>query len=129
MKTFVKVFTGSGAFLIASATIYWFVTDREWAGRVLLLGTGIATLIMASYAWAKTRGSAVETPEDRPDADPAEGVNEPIASFTMASPWPIVFGVGVAVLGAGLVFGVPLLIVGVLLIAVAVIGMMRESIA
>jgi hypothetical protein len=127
VKTFVRVFLASGTFLVISGAIYWFVSD-EPAGTFLLLGCGIATYVMASYAWIRVRTSA-EPVEDRGDADPGAGAGEPITSFTMDSPWPLVFGVGVAVLAGGLVFGPALLILGVILIAVATIGLVRESIA
>jgi cytochrome c oxidase subunit IV len=127
VRTVEKVFLASGAFILASATIYWFVS-YEWAGTILLAGTGTATLVVAAYSWLKVRTSTAFA-EDRGDADPGEGEGEPIASFTMDSPWPLAFGIGVAVLAGGLVFGFPLLIVGAVVIVVAVVGMMRESIA
>lgn len=127
MRTFAKVFTASGAFILASTTIYWLVSS-ETAGTILLSGTGAATLVMAAYAGLKMRRSA-EPAEDRGDGDPGEGAGEPIASFTMDSPWPLILGVGLAVLAGGLVFGPPLLIVGAIVVVVAAVGMMRESIA
>jgi Cytochrome c oxidase subunit IV len=127
VRTFQKVFVFSGMFILASATIYWFVS-YEWAGTILLGGTGVATLIMAGYVWLKARSSTAFV-EDRGDADPGEGAGEPIATFTMDSPWPLVFGIGVAVLAGGLVFGFPLLIVGAIVIVIAAVGLMRESIA
>jgi Cytochrome c oxidase subunit IV len=127
VRTVEKVFLASGAFILVSATIYWFVS-YEWAGTILLVGTGTATLVVAAYTWLRVR-SSTGFAEDRGDADPGDGEGEPITSFTMDSPWPLAFGIGVAVLAGGLVFGPPLLIVGVVVIVVAVVGMMRESIA
>jgi hypothetical protein len=127
VRSFVKVFLASGTFILASATIYWFVA-YEPAGTILLLGTAAATYVMAAYAWLKVRGST-EPIEDRGDADPGAAANEPITSFTMDSPWPLVFGVGAAVLAGGLVFGFPLLLVGAIMLIAACIGLMRESIA
>jgi hypothetical protein len=127
VRTFVKVFLGSGTFILASATIYWFVS-YEPAGTILLIGTAAATYVMAAYVWLKVRTS-VEPVEDRGDADPGEGAGQPITSFTMDSPWPLVFGIGVAVLACGLVFGFALLIVGAILTVAGIIGLMRESIA
>ncbi len=127
MRTLVKVFLASGTFIAASATIYWFVS-YEPAGTILLLGTAAATYVMAAYAWSKMRGSS-EPVEDRGDADPGAAAGEPITAFTMDSPWPLVFGVGVAVLAGGLVFGFPLLMLGAILVVGASVGLMRESIA
>lgn len=127
MRTFVKVFLASGTFLVASGTIYWFVA-YEPAGTFLLVGCGLATYVMAGYAWTRIRRSA-EPVEDLGDSDPGAGAGEPITSFTMDSPWPLVLGVGVAVLAGGLVFGPALLILGAILVVIAAIGLMRESIA
>lgn len=128
MRTVVKVLVGSGAFLLSAAAIYWFVS-YERAGTILLSGTAAATLVMAAYAWLEIRRSPTRAPGDRDEADPGEGEGEPIASFTVGSPWPLVLGIGVAVLGAGLVFGPPLLVLGAILIVLACLGIMRESIA
>jgi cytochrome c oxidase subunit IV len=127
VRTFEKVFLASGTFILVTAAIYWFVSS-EVAGTILLAGTGTATLIMSAYAWLRARSSAVFA-EDRGDADPGEAEGEPIASFTMDSPWPLAFGIGIAALAGGLVFGPPLLVVGAVVIVIAVVGLMRESIA
>jgi hypothetical protein len=127
MRTFERVFALSGGFLITVAVVYWFLS-YEWAGTILLAGTGVATLIMAGYSWRKARTSTAYA-EDRGDADPGEGEGEPIATLTMDSPWPLVFGIGVAVVAGGLVFGVPLLIVGAIVVVIAAVGLMRESVA
>jgi hypothetical protein len=127
VRTFVKVFLASGTFILVSAIVYWFVS-HEPAGTILLLGTAAATSVMAAYAWVKVRRST-EPVEDRGDADPGEGAGEPITTFAMDSPWPLVFGVGVAVLAGGLVFGLPLIVVGVILVVAGTVGLMRESVA
>lgn len=127
MRTFVKVFLASGTFLLVSGAIYWFVS-YEWAGTFLLVGCAFATFVMAGYAWTRTR-AVTEPVEDRGDVDPGAGAGQPITSVTMDSPWPLVFGIGVAILAGGLVFGPALLIVGAILVVVAAIGLMRESIA
>jgi hypothetical protein len=127
MRTTVKVFIGSGVFIAVSAAIYWFVS-YEPAGTILLLGTAAATFVIAAYSGFEIRG-APEFVEDRGDADPGDGAGDAAVSFTIDSPWPLVFGIGAAVLAGGLVFGFPLLIIGGILIAAAVIGLMGESIA
>jgi hypothetical protein len=128
VRTSVKVFLGSSAFILASAALYWFVA-YEWAGTILLTGTGTATLVMAAYSWLRIRKAPTEPVEDRDDVDPGAGAGEPVVAFAEDSPWPIVFAIGVAVVAGGLVFGVPLLIVGAVVVVAAAIGMMRESVA
>ncbi len=127
MRTFVKVFLASGTFILVSDVIYWFVS-YEPAGTVLLLGTALATYVMAAYAWLRSRRSA-DPVEDTPDADPGAAAGEPITSFTMDSPWPLVFGIGIAVLASGFVFGPALLALGAIVCVAGIVGLMRESIA
>jgi hypothetical protein len=127
VRTFAKVFLASGTFLLVTAVIYWFIS-YEPAGTILLLGTAAATYVMAAYAGLKMRRSS-EPVEDRGDADPGAGAGDPVTSFAMDSPWPLVFGIGVAVLAGGLVFGLPLVVVGAILVVAGTVGLMRESIA
>jgi hypothetical protein len=127
VRTLVKVLLGSGTFVLASSAVYRLV-GGETAGTVLLAGTGIATLVICGYVWLRGR-RAPEAPADRGDAEPGEGAGETVASFTMGSPWPFVLGAGVALVAGGLVFGFPLLVLGALVVALAVFGMMRESVA
>ncbi len=126
MRTVVRVFLASGAFGVLVAAIYWFVS-YEWAGAVLLGLMGAAALFVSLYTWFVTRGRR-SLPEDRGEATPSEGEADEIASFTVDSPWPIVFGVGVAVAAGGLVFGPPLLLLGAVIVIAAAVGMMRESV-
>jgi hypothetical protein len=67
--------------------------------------------------------------EDTADADPGAAAGEPITSFTMDSPWPLVFGIGIAVFASGFVFGPALLAVGSIVCIAGIVGLMRESIA
>lgn len=126
MRTVTRVFLLSGGFAVLVTAVYWFVT-HEWAGSVLLGLMGAATLFVAAYTWFATRGRR-PPPEDRDDAAPYEGEAEEIASFTVDSPWPIVFGVGIAIVTGGMVFGAPLLLLGAVIVVVAAVGMMRESV-
>lgn len=126
MRTVTRVFLLSGAFGVLLAAVYWFIT-YEWAGSILLGLMGAAALLVSAYSWLVSRGRR-PPPEDRDDAAPFDAEAEEVASFTVDSPWPVVFGIGVAIAAGGLVFGAPLLLLGAVVVVIAAVGMMRESV-
>jgi hypothetical protein len=129
VKVAVRILVGTAAFGLVVGTIYWFIS-HEAAGTSLLLGLGIAPLILAVHAERDRREAGAgraALPEDRPDARPEDAAGQDLGSFPAESVWPIAFaGASVLVLG-GIVYGPALLVVGVLGGAVAVVGLMRES--
>jgi len=125
MRVAVRILLGTAAFGLVVGAIYWFIS-YEAAGTTLLLGLGIAPLILAVYAARDRRGQAA-LPEDLPDAPPEQAAGEDVGSFPAESVWPIALaGASVLVLG-GIVYGPALLVIGLLGGTVAVMGLMRES--
>ena len=125
MRIAVRILLGTAAFGLVVGAIYWFIS-YEAAGTTLLLGLGIAPLILAVYAARDRRGQAA-LPEDLPDARPEQAAGEDVGSFPAESVWPIALaGASVLVLG-GIVYGPALLVIGLLGGTVAVMGLMRES--
>jgi len=125
MRVAVRILLGTAAFGLVVGAIYWFIS-YEAAGTTLLLGLGIAPLILAVYAARDRRGQAA-LPEDLPDARPEQAAGEDVGSFPAESVWPIALaGASVLVLG-GIVYGPALLVIGLLGGTVAVMGLMRES--
>ncbi|MCL5047197.1 MAG: cytochrome c oxidase subunit 4 [Firmicutes bacterium] len=106
------------------ATVYWF-TGYEDGGTVMLVGTSLLGLMPASYyLWWSRRMKP--RPEDDPNASPAEGSGV-IGAFPHSSIWPFVFGLGAAMVGLALVFGVWTAIFGIVLGITAVLGIISES--
>ncbi len=125
MRVAVRILVGTAAFGLVVGTIYWFIS-YEAAGTTLLLALGIAPLILAVYV-ERDRRDKPTLPEDLPDARPQDAAGENVGSFPAESVWPIVLaGASVLVLG-GVVYGLALLVVGLLVGTVAVMGLMRES--
>ena len=124
MKVAVRILLGSASFGLGIALIYWIVS-AEAAGTALLVSFGIAPMILAG--WVLLQRTPEDLPEDRPDADGREAAGEVIGSFPSESVWPIALaGASVLLLG-GLVYGSALLVLGLLGLAVSVVGLMRES--
>ena len=130
MKVAIRILAGTAAFGLVVGAIYWFLS-YEAAGTTLLLGLGIAPLILAVYVEREQARDRPEDgsplPEDLPDARPEDAAGEEVGSFPAESAWPIALaGASVLVLG-GVVYGPALLVLGLLGGTVAVMGLMRES--
>jgi len=127
VRTVIRVMGGFGAFGIGAAILYWILT-QERAGTILLASFGVMPLIVV--AWMLLRGAAVDASiarADDPQAEPRDGAGEIVGSFPTSTLWPAFLVLGVVVTGAGLVYGLLLVPVGIALAGVAILGLMRES--
>jgi hypothetical protein len=113
------------AFGAISGTIYWFVT-YEPAGTLLLWSFSLMPLVVAGYLMLHG-GVRVRTLADDPEATPDRSVGQQLGTFPAASTWPVVLVLGSITVGASLVYGLLLLPVGLGVMALAVLGLMRES--
>jgi hypothetical protein len=107
MKTEYKIFIGVAVFLFAAAVVYGFYTRGtgthvEWVGTVALILSGLLCSMCGGFFWFVARRIDLR-PEDRGDADIAEGAGE-IGFFSPGSYWPFGLGLATAVAGLGLVF-------------------------
>jgi hypothetical protein len=111
MKTESRMFLGVAAFLWISAIGYgwWTGTPNsfskghvEWAGTVALILSGGLLFITGSFFWFVSR-RIDPRPEDRPDAEIAEGAGE-VGFFSPGSYWPVGLAAAATVVGIGLSF-------------------------
>ncbi|HXF71020.1 MAG TPA: cytochrome c oxidase subunit 4 [Actinomycetota bacterium] len=124
MRTEPKFLLFAGTFSLVVAAVYWLVS-YERAGSTLLLFMFLAPAFVGAYL--VHRGWKLRRPEDRAEADPSEGAGAAVGRFHEASAWPLVMALGAAVAGVGLVFGAWPLALGLVVVALAVGGLMRES--
>ena len=124
MNVSARVFLGTAAFGLVLAAIYWLVS-KEAAGTTLLLGLGIAPLILAG--WVQLHRSAETAAEDRPDALPEDAADEELGSIPAESAWPIALAGSSVLLLGGIVYGPALLLLGGLGAVLSAMGLMRES--
>jgi hypothetical protein len=135
MKTEYKIFGAVTAFLLLACAVYWWWTWQdsggvnggrpEWVGVIALALSGLLTLMCGGYFWFVARRIDLR-PEDRDDAEIAEGAGE-IGFFSPGSYYP--FGVAVACLiaGIGLVYLAWWLVaVGIIAILVGTAGLLFE---
>jgi len=124
VRTSIRFLGFAGLFGIAIGIVYWFLTYEPF-GTVLLILMGVATLVMDYVVWRRTSGKSF--PEDADSISYADDSGDELGHFSAGSLWPIVMGIGVVVGLEGLVYGVWLLVAGLLLFTWATIGLMQES--
>ena len=121
----VAFFTRSAIYGIAVGTVYWFLT-YENAGSILLVGVGLATVVVALVLWFgldrrwRSLRAIGEVPA-RPFEDEAGRIPEP----TMA---PIALAFGTALTVLGLVFTPALVITGLILSLIAAREWLRSAV-
>lgn len=130
MKVEARIFLGVAVFLWIVAVVYgvWAnIADGhvEAAGLAALILSGGLLAVAGSFFWFVSR-RIDPRPEDRPDADIAEGAGE-LGFFSPGSYWPFGLALAATVAGAGLAFmQIWLLFVGVIAILGAVGGLLFE---
>lgn len=129
MKTEWRIFGIVSAFLFVACAVYAWWTHAEigidWVGTVALLLSGLLTTMCGGFFWFVSR-RIDPRPEDRPDAEIAEGAGE-IGFFSPGSYWPIGIAASATVAGLGLVFWMWwLLAVGMIAVTAASCGLLFE---
>ena len=130
MRTEFRLFAVLCGLFVAFATMYgiwtWVEDGRvEVAGVTALVLTAGLSLIVGSYFWFVSR-RIDPRPEDRLDADIAEGAGE-LGFFSPGSYWPVTLAGAATVAGLALAFAqVWLLVVGVLFMFFAIGGLLFE---
>lgn len=123
MRTEARLFTGVAAFFAVTAAGYgWF--SAEPAGTVALT----VAFLMASFVAFFLRvqhhrhGSRAQ---DRGDAQVVESAG-PLDFFPPHSPWPVTAALGAVVLALGIVYGLWLALIGLGVLALAVLGLVFQ---
>jgi hypothetical protein len=117
MKTGISLFVSSAVFGILIATAYWFSSHH--AGGTMLLGL-MATGLAFATLWAVLAERDANLSGDDPHMTQRQAGGEDLGIFTSSSAWPILMAASVAVVLCGMVWSLPLLVVG--LAGVALIG-------
>jgi hypothetical protein len=132
MKSEYRLFGILAAFLFAAAAVYgwwtWISTEphqMEWIGVVALVLSGLLCSMCGGYFWFVARRIDLR-PEDRPDAEIADGAGE-VGFFSPGSYFPFALGLATTVTGVGMVFWAPWLIAaGVVALLVTTGGLLFE---
>ncbi|MDG4832262.1 cytochrome c oxidase subunit 4 [Solwaraspora sp. WMMD1047] len=107
MKTEWRLFAIISGFLLFATFLYGFWTEGvdgrvEWIGTTALTLSFFLTAMCGGFFWFVSR-RIDPRPEDRPDAEIAEGAGE-VGFFSPGSYWPIGLAFAATVAGLGLVF-------------------------
>ena len=124
MKVEARLFSGIGAFLLVVGLIYLFISG-EYTGATLLLVTSGLGGVVGYYLWFTARRLDDLRPEDRLDADIEDGAGE-LGFFPPHSWWPVTMAAGAALVVLGTIFGLWLIITGVVLTLWAISGFVLE---
>ena len=130
MRTEFRLFAVLCGLFVAFATMYgiwtWVEDGRvEVAGVTALVLTAGLSLIVGSYFWFVSR-RIDPRPEDRLDADIAEGAGE-LGFFSPGSYWPIAMAASAALGGLALAFfHIWLLVMALVALLIAVGGLVFE---
>jgi hypothetical protein len=130
MRVEARIFLAIAVFLWTVSIMYGIWTDQtqghvEVAGLAALILSGGLLFIAGSFFWFVSR-RIDPRPEDRPDADIAEGAGE-LGFFSPGSYWPLGLALAATMAGVGLAFmQIWLLFVAIIGILGAVGGMLFE---
>jgi hypothetical protein len=117
------LFALGSAFYLAIAGIYWYFS-RDQIGTTALTLTGALAFLVAFYV-LYTSKRVYPRPEDRMNAEIDEADPE-YGFFSPHSWWPLAIGVSATIIGAGLIFAVWIIVLGVFLLVLSLVGWMFE---
>jgi hypothetical protein len=123
MKVEGWLFVGCAAFFAVIDVIYWHYSKDPTGTTALALSVGLAFL--TGFYLLFTGRRLPPRPEDRPDAEIAEGTGE-LGFFSPHSWWPLITGMSAAVAALGAAIGWWLFLIGMLFVLLSAIGFVFE---
>jgi hypothetical protein len=130
MKSEYRLFLGLALFLFGAAAVYGWWTDAdsqriEWIGMIALILSGLLCSMCGGYFWFVAR-RIDPRPEDRPDAEIADGAGD-IGFFSPGSYYPFGVALATAIVGVGMAYTAWWLIAaGMIAVIVASSGLLFE---
>jgi len=117
------IFSLIAVFLLVVGGVYWIVSRDPTGFTCIILAGGLG--LMVGYYLLFTGARIDERPEDREDAEIAEGAGE-VGFFAPHSWWPMALAFSATVTAMGLVFGLFLILIGTGLLLVSLSGLLFE---
>lgn len=124
MKFGWQLFTFLTVFYAIVTLVYWQQGGEVVGLTALTLSAGLS-LIIAFYFWFTQRRIGDNLPEDRLEAEIAEGAGE-LGFFPPYSWWPLAIGFTATLTGLGLVIGWWLFLIGTGALVLSVMGFVLE---
>jgi hypothetical protein len=123
MRASTLLFIFVAIFLAVSDGAYWYFSHDPTGTTTLALGAGMATII-ATYLGFTTRRLPT-LPEDRPDAEIAEGAGE-VGFYSPHSWYPLPIAIGATVVALGFVFAYWLAVIGAAILIPSIAALLFE---
>ncbi len=123
MKVEGWLFVGCAAFFAGTDVVYWHFSKDPTGTTALALSVGLAFL--TGFYLLFTGRRLPPRPEDRSDAEIAEGTGE-LGFFSPHSWWPLITGMSAAVAALGAAIGWWLFLIGMLFVLLSAIGFVFE---
>ena len=123
MKVEGYLFAFLAIFFVPVTVTYWLLSG-DWTGTTCLVLTFFLSAMVGYYLLFTARRMEAR-PEDRPEAEIAEGAGE-VGFFPPHSWWPILLAAGAITTFVGLIIGPFLALIGVGIVAVGVVGLTFE---
>ena len=123
MKVEGWLFVGCAAFFAVMDVIYWHYSKDPTGTTALALSVGLAFL--TGFYLLFTGRRLPPRPEDRPEAEIAEGTGE-LGFFSPHSWWPLITGMSAATAALGAAVGWWLFLIGMLFVLLSAIGFVFE---
>jgi hypothetical protein len=123
MKVEGWLFVGCAAFFAIVDVIYWHFSKDPTGTTALAFSVGLAFL--TGFYLLFTGRRLPPRPEDRPEAEIAEGTGE-LGFFSPHSWWPLITGMSAAVAALGAAVGWWLFLIGMLFVLLSAIGFVFE---
>ncbi len=124
MKIEGYVFHFIAVFLAVTAAVYWFTSNEPAGTAMLVFGAGLG-VIVGSFTYLAGRRLGGPRPEDRNDAEVAEGAGE-YGFFSPHSWWPLPTAFFSALAVLGVVYGWWLFLIGGVGLMISLIGLLYE---
>jgi hypothetical protein len=118
-----SLFIGCAVFFGATDIVYWYFSKDPTGTTALALAVGLAFL--TGFYLLFTGRRLPPRPEDRPDAEIADGTGE-LGFFSPHSWWPLFVSLAAATAALGVAIGWWLFLIGLLGLFLTVIGFVFE---
>lgn len=123
MKVEGVLFAIYSLFLVVVSGVYWLLSGDPTGTTCILLSGGLA-FITGYYLLFTARRMEVR-PEDKPDGEISEGSGE-VGFFPPHSWWPLFMAAAFSIAMLGLVFGMWMVVVGIVAIGITTSGLLFE---
>lgn len=124
MKTNWRLFVGLAIFYVAMTLIYYFLGGEAVGISGMLLSACLAGMV-GFYLWFTDKRIGRDLPEDRLDAEIAEGAGE-LGFYSPHSWWPLPVALSSMVTALSLLVGWWMTLIGVGALVISIIGFVTE---